>query len=454
LDYHQALAYLDRHTNLEGNRSSRFEPKSDPVLPLAGEIGGLSLEPMTALLSTLGDPHQAYRVIHVTGTNGKGSTTRFITSLIQATDLSVGAYTSPNIQRVNERLSWGSDAISDEDFGRIIGLLASIESMLDAPPSRFELLTAAAFVWFAELAVDVAVVEVGLLGRFDATNVVTGDVAVVTNIGKDHTTGGEGWAEAVAGEKAGIIKPGSHLILGSPMPELAPIFAAEQPAQTWAAESDFGVESTQLAVGGMVVDIATPGRRYDELFLPFHGRHQGENLATALASVEAFFSRPLEQDLVELALTTVDLPARFEIAAREPAVVLDGAHNLDGAAAVAETLDETFPRFGSWILVIGLLKGKDPVEMLTAFRATDFDAVICTEADWSRAMPAAEIAAAAESLGVLAEVVTKPVDAFHRAMAVAADEDLVLVSGTHYILGDIRPMAIAFGQDRQSSDEA
>jgi dihydrofolate synthase/folylpolyglutamate synthase len=418
-------------------------------MPVAGQTSGLSLEPMEALLAALGDPHRAYRVIHVTGTNGKGSVTRFISALVQATDLSVGAYTSPNIERINERLCWGSEPISDDDFGRVIGLLAGVEPLLEVTPSRFELLTAAAFVWFAELAVDVAVVEVGLLGRFDATNVVDGDVAVVTNIGKDHTTGGPGWREAVAGEKAGIIKPHSHLILGAPMGDLAPIFEAEGPAATWTVGSDFEVEANQLAVGGRLLDVRTPGTTYTDVYLPFHGRHQGDNLATALAAVEAFFGRAIDQDLVEWALSRVELPARFEVVAHEPTIILDGAHNPPGAEAVAATLDEAFARLGSWVLVIGMLQGRDPVEMLQSLGAADFDAVICCEPDWSRAIPATELAAAADSLGLSAEVVPKPVDALHRALAVTAADDLVLVTGTHYIIGDVRPLARAFGADRE-----
>ena len=437
MDYQRALAYLDQHTNLEGNRSGRFSPS----LPVAGHTAGLSLEPMEALLSALGDPHQAYRVVHITGTNGKGSTARFISALLQATDLSVGTYTSPNIEAINERLSWAGQPISNQDFGRIIGLLAGVAPLLDVVPSRFELLTAAAFAWFAELAVDVAVIEVGLLGRYDATNVVTGDVAVVTNIGKDHTAGGEGWQREVASEKAGIIKPTSHLILGTPMGELAPIFAAEGPAALWTAGTDFDLESNQLAVGGRVIDLVTPGARYEQLFIPFHGAHQGDNLATSIAAVEAFFGRPAEQELIELALTTVRLPARFEVVGRDPTIILDGAHNPDGALAASATLREAFARIGSWVLVVGMLSGKDPAEMLQALGASDFDAIICCEPDWSRAIPAREIAAAASAMGLSAEVVKSPVEALMRAVSVATGDDLIMVAGSLYVVGEVRAAA-------------
>ncbi|MEM7341420.1 MAG: Mur ligase family protein [Actinomycetota bacterium] len=460
MDYRSALAYLDQHTNLEGHRARRFDgpsdqapPPTDVVLPNAGDTSGLSLEPMRALLDILGDPHQAYRTIHITGTNGKGSVSRIASSLIQATDLSVGTYTSPNLVRVNERLAWGGESIDDEDFGRVVGLLASVEPMLDVVPSRFELLTAAAFVWFAELGVDVAVIEVGLLGRFDATNVIDADVAVVTNVGKDHTTGGPGWREAVATEKAGIISPDSHLVLGFDPGELAPIFTAEGPADTWTLGSEFRIESNALAVGGRVLDITTPGTTYEDLFFPFYGDHQADNLATALATTEAFFARSVDTEIVEFALSTVELPARFEVVSREPTIILDAAHNPPGAEAVARTLDESFARLGSWVLVIGLLQGKDPVEMLTAIGAADFDAVICCQPDWSRALDARELAAAAEGMGLSAEVVQKPIEALHRALAVTADDDLILMAGTHYIIGDVRSAAVAVGANRAPQAE-
>jgi dihydrofolate synthase/folylpolyglutamate synthase len=450
VDYHRALAFLDQHTNLEGSRGGRFSPS----LPIAGQTAGLSLEPIEALLSALGEPHQAYRTIHITGTNGKGSTARFVSALIQATDLSVGTYTSPNIETINERLSWAGEPISDDDFGRVIGLLAGVEPLLEGPPSRFELLTAAAFVWFAELGVDVAVVEVGLLGRYDATNVIDSDVAVVTNIGKDHTSGGDGWRAAVASEKAGILKPSSHLVLGFDPGELAGIFRAEHPPATWTAGTEFRVESNQLAVGGRVIDLVTPATRYDQLFVPFHGAHQGDNVATAVAAVEAFFGRPAGQDLVEAALATVDLPARFEVVGRDPTIILDGAHNPEGAAAASATLNEAFARLGSWLLVIGLVGAKDPAEMLESFGAADFDAIICCEPQWSRAVPAADIAAAAEEQGLAAEVVRRPVEALLRARAITASEDLILIGGSLYVAGEVRAAARSIAAKTQSPDWA
>jgi dihydrofolate synthase/folylpolyglutamate synthase len=211
----EALDYLDRHVNLEAR---------------AGRIDGLSTDPMAGLLAVLGDPHRAYPVIHVTGTNGKGSTGRMISALLAASGLTVGTYLSPHLERLNERICRQLEPIPDDELAEVLTLLAGVEPLLEHRPSWFELVTSAAFVWFAETAVDVAVVEVGLLGRFDATNVVDGAVAVLTNIGKDHTDGAPGWQRAVAWEKAGIVKPGSHAVLGSALGDLRAEVEAQGPA--------------------------------------------------------------------------------------------------------------------------------------------------------------------------------------------------------------------------------
>src|SRR3954470_10240656 len=194
-----ALDFLDRHQNLE------LSP---------GKIEGLSLDHMQRLVEVLGDPHRAFPVIHITGTNGKGSVARMVTSLLVESGLSVGTYTSPHLEALNERISWNGEPIDDASLAAAIADVATLEPLSGVTPSWFEIVTAAALAWFAAVAVDVAVVEVGLLGRFDATNVVDADVAVITNVGFDHTDGVGDWRAAIAHEKAGIVKPGSFLVLG------------------------------------------------------------------------------------------------------------------------------------------------------------------------------------------------------------------------------------------------
>jgi len=423
VNYSGALAYLDRHINLEAT---------------AGRVDGLSLEKMRQLVTVLGDPQTAYPVVHITGTNGKGSVARMVSALLREHGLSVGTYTSPHLERINERLAWNLDPISDETFAAVIQELADIESMLDHPPSYFELLTAGAFAWFAEIAVDVAVVEVGLLGRFDATNVADGAVAVITNIGQDHTDLEGDWRVAIASEKAGIIKEGSTLVLGQHDEALRPVFDAEGPAAVIDEGTDFEVTQELAAFGGRLFGVRTPWDTYDEVFLPLYGSHQTTNAATAIATTEAFFGRALDSDTVGAAFAGLTLPGRFEIMHRNPLVILDGAHNPDGARAAAATLHDEFDIAGRIVLVVGLLRGRDPLEMLRALGADQADVVIACTPDSPRAMGADELAAAARGIPVMAEVVSNVGEAVGRALAVATEDDAVFVTGSLYVAGAAR----------------
>jgi dihydrofolate synthase/folylpolyglutamate synthase len=421
--YEQALAYLDDHTDLERLVAGTWEPPT--------------LDRMRSLVDLLGSPQQAQPAIHVTGTNGKGSTVRMITALLGAQNLSVGTYTSPDLERVNERISRNGEPIDDDAFAEAVWAVAELEGLSGIRPHRFEILTLAAFRWFADLPVDAAVVEVGLGGRWDATNVVDGAVAVVTNVGLDHTEVLGPSRADIAGEKAGIVKPGAALVLGETDDALVPIFEAERPASVWRRDRDFSCLRNDVAVGGRNLDLATPGARYDDVFLALHGAHQGDNAALALAAVEAFFDRPLDEEVVREAFATVAVPGRFEVVGRSPLVVLDGAHNPDGARAAAATLAD-FGVAGDRLLVVGMNRGRDAVEMLEALDARSARGIVATEADWVRAMPADEIAEAARSIGIDAEVVRAVPDAVRRATAMATEDDLVLVAGSLYVVGEAR----------------
>ncbi len=420
MDLRAAVAYLDRHINLEAT---------------AGRVEGLSLDRMRNLAHVLGDPQTAFPVVHVTGTNGKGSTTRMVTELLRASGLSVGTYTSPHLVRLNERLCFDGEPIADDVLAQLLGDLEALEPLCAATPSYFELLTAAAFRWFADLAVDVAVVEVGLLGRWDATNVCDAAVSVLTNVGRDHTDGVGDWRRRVAEEKVGIVKPGSTFVLGETTPELADVFAAVPAAETWVRGVHFDCEQDLLALGGHQLALRTPGAFVDEVFLPLHGGHQADNAAVALAAAEAFFARPLADDVVRDAFAQVRVPGRFEVVNREPTIVLDGAHNVDGAAALAATLREEFTLGGSLILVVGMLEGRDPTEVLRAMGAVDAGYLVACTPPSPRAIPSAEVAAAADELGVVAEAVPDVVDAIRRAVSMATAEDLVVVCGSLYVVG-------------------
>lgn len=400
---------------------------------------------MRELCAVLGDPQHAQPTVHVTGTNGKGSVARMATRLLGAHDLPVGTYLSPHLERLNERISRNGEPITDDQLAAVLTDLAGIEPLLEHRPSYFELLTAAAFRWFADEAVAAAVVEVGLLGRWDATNVVDGVVAVLTNVGRDHTDGAEGWRQRIAEEKAGIVKPGATFVVGETSSELRPVFEAAPAEERWYRDRDFGCVDNRVAVGGRLVSLRTPGGAYDEVFLPLHGEHQGDNAAVALAAAEAFFHRPLDDALVREAFASVENPGRFEVIGHEPLVVLDGAHNPDGARAAASTLAEDFSLAGQLRLVVGTLSGRDPEELLRGLGAGQAAEVVCCTPDSPRAVPAAELADVARRLGASARVVPDVGDALAAALEHAQDEDAVLVTGSLYTVGAARAAARGLG---------
>ena len=423
MNLREALAYLDDHINLEAR---------------AGLIHGLSLDHMRSLVAVLADPQRSYPVIHVTGTNGKGSTSRMITELLVASGLRVGTYSSPHLERINERLSIDSRPIDDDELAALITAVARVEPLSGIVPSYFELLTAAAFLWFAENAVDVAVVEVGLLGRYDATNVCDATVAVVTNIGRDHTDGVGDWRAAIATEKAGIIRPDATLVTGVAEPELRAILLAEGPERSLVYGVDYEVLEDQPAVGGRVMDIVTPWARHEEVVVPLHGRHQSSNAAAALVAVEAFFDRALDDDVVAEGMGRVAVPGRCEVVSRAPLVILDGAHNPDGARALALTLREEFDVPGRLVMVVGMLEGRDVADLLRSLSITDADLLIATRPPSPRATPAEDVAAVARAMGVLVEQVDDVAAAVGRALDISTPEDAVLVAGSLYVVGAAR----------------
>lgn len=458
----QALAWLDRHQNLERILADKHLSAPQP-------------ERMRALMELLGDPQHAQPVLHLTGTNGKTSAARCLAQILVSKGLSAGTYTSPHLQRINERLAADFEPISDHELAEVLSGLAGVEHLLPEGmrPTWFELMTAAAFRWFAEKPVDVAVVEVGMGGRWDATNVADGLVGVVTNIGLDHVELLGPTREHIAREKAGIVKPGSTLVLGERDPDLYDIFASEAATTVLWAGRDFDVEANDVAVGGRLVDLRTPGARYEGVFLALHGAHQAHNFCCALVAAEAFFGRPIEDKLVAEAAALVRSPGRMEVMGQHPVVVLDGAKNVAGATASALSLAEEFgwrgvPGTGKGsgpgsdgasgsgrpanrrVMVVGMLGGKGPAEMLAALGARSADLVVACTAPSPRAQAAEDIAAAAEVLGVRSVVCHSVGEALHRAIAEAGDGGMVLVTGSLYVVGAARTalagddMAVSF----------
>jgi dihydrofolate synthase/folylpolyglutamate synthase len=421
-----ALAWLDTHHNRE-------------LVPggLTAAPGELTVDTMAALCTLIGDPQHACPVIHVTGTNGKGSVTAMVSSLLAANGLTVGTYTSPHLTRVNERMARNGEPISDEELAEVLSEVAALEPLVDATASWFELVTAAALSWFATSAVDVAVIEVGMLGRHDATNVVDADVAVVTSIGFDHTDGQGDWELAIAQEKAGIVGSDCTLVLGPVPDRLQPVFAAEGPARLWVAGTDFGAVAQRRGVGGQMTDLYTPHGTYDDVFVAAYGAHQCTNAAIAVAAVEALFDRPLEPAVVSEALGSLALPGRFQVVSHNPLVVVDGAHNPPAADSVAATLADEFHTDGRRVLVWAMLADRDPAAFLDALGPAGIDAVVACTAPTPRARPASALAAVAATRGLPVEVVDDPVDAVRRAVDAAGESDVVLVTGSMYLVGPV-----------------
>ena len=422
MDYDAALAYLDEHASYDKT----------------GRVDDPSTESISRLCGAMGDPQLAQPVIHVTGTNGKGSTVQIISRLLAAQGLTVGTYTSPHLERINERIKRNGEPISDEDFAEQIAGVADIEVITGVRPTYFEAVTAAAFRWFADVAVDVAVVEVGMLGRWDATNIVDAQVAVVTNVALDHTEFAGPTTADIATEKAGIIKPGSAAVIGEPDPDLVEIFRAEGVASMLVRGEDFETIDNSLAIGGRSLDIRTPTTIYSDVFLPLHGAHQGDNAAIALVAVETFFASPLAEDVVHEGFANVVMPGRFEVLGVQPLALIDGAHNPAGADVCADVFFEDFHPEGRRILVVGTLR--EPSGILAALRADEFDVVHACTAPSPRGFPGADVAKAAREMGCAEVYVHDSVEAAcDAAMRHADADDAILAVGSIYVAGAARP---------------
>ncbi len=427
-----ALAWLDSHIDFESSMPSRR------ALP--------TLDRIRQLVHLLGDPQDAYQSVHITGTNGKGSTAAMATALFGAQGLTVGTYTSPNLQRVNERISRNGEPIDDGAFVEVLESLARLEPMMEDPPTRFELLTAAVLTWFADEAVDVAVVEVGLGGRWDCTNVVDGDVAVITNVSFDHTEVLGPTLEDIARDKSGIFKAGSRVVIGETDPtlvhQLREAAEAVGAAEVWVRNAEFACTANRLAVGGRLIDVRTPQAAYGELLVPLHGSHQGDNASAAVAAVEAFFGHPLHEDVVEEAFAGVRVPGRLEVIGRHPLVVVDGAHNVAGMIVLARSLIEEFAVEGEAQAVVGMLSGRDPVAMLEALLTAGIRSVVACAPDSPRALPAEVVAEAAHGLGMEVTVAGSPAEAVALAIDRAGEDDRVVVCGSLYVVADARRLLV------------
>jgi dihydrofolate synthase/folylpolyglutamate synthase len=427
-----------------------------------------SLDRISALVDLLGSPHRAYPVIHVTGTNGKTTTARMIDELLRGFGLRVGRFTSPHLEAMTERISVDGEPIRPERFVEvyddIVPYLELVDSRQPIPLSFFEVITAMAFAAFAETPVDVAVVEVGMGGSWDATNVADGAVAVVTPIAVDHARYLGDTAGQIAVEKAGIIKEGALAVLAQQPVEAAEALlrrAAEVGATVAREGLEFGVRHRAVAVGGQLLALTGLGGTYDEILLRLHGAHQAHNAAVALAGTEAFLGagsarggEMLDLDVVREAFARVTSPGRLEVVRRSPTILLDAAHNPAGARATAEALGEAF-NFTRVVGVVAAVSDKDVRGLLEAFEPV-FDEVVIAQNSSPRALGADELAkVAVEVFGPdRVEVAPRLDDALDAAVRLAEEEGElgaagVLVTGSVITVGDARLLLGAPGPGRK-----
>jgi dihydrofolate synthase / folylpolyglutamate synthase len=416
------------------------------------------LERITTLLGLLGDPQHAAPAVHVTGTNGKGSVVRMVGALCSAAGLSAGTYTSPHLQSVRERFSLAGRPIGSARFAELHAEVDALARLVDErspdPVTYFELLTAMAFAWFADVPVDVAVVEVGMGGRWDATNLVRGQVAVLGEIDVDHPQLGGTPAE-VASEKLGILEPGAVVVnadQAGDVQALVEAAVADHDATLWQLGRDLEVVSRRVAVGGQLLTLRVGDRVVDDILLPLHGAHQARNAALALgafaALTDAAFAE-MDDDVVRHGLGAVQVPGRLEVVHRDPTVVLDGAHNPHGARAAATALGEAF-EFRELVLVAGCLDDKDVAGILRELRDV-VSHVIVTTSPSPRAAPVDRIAAAAGEVwaetAVVVDIVADLDDALTAAEALAAPGDGILVAGSLTTVGAARDRYLPLPDD-------
>ncbi|MEQ4720154.1 folylpolyglutamate synthase/dihydrofolate synthase family protein [Nonomuraea sp. B19D2] len=418
-----------------------------------------TLDRIAALLDLLGSPQRAYPVIHIAGTNGKTSTARLTEALLKERNLRVGRFTSPHLVSVRERITVDGEPLSEERFAEVYEEIVPYVELTDSQGRRriqfFELLTAMAFAAFADTPVDVAVIEAGMGGSWDATNVADGTVSVITPISLDHTDRLGPDIPSIAAEKAGIIKPGATTVLAQQELAAAEVLmrrAADVGAVVAREGLEFGVLSREVAIGGQLLTLRGLKGVYDEVYLPLYGAHQASNAACALAAVEALTGGddPLDVDLVRQAFAQASSPGRMEIVRRTPTVVIDAAHNPGGMQATLEGLHEAFD-FAKVIGIVAVMRDKD-VDALLELLEPVLDEIVVTCNSSPRSMSPEELASLAEPLfgEDRVHVVDRLDDAIDQGIGIADAEGEfsgtgVLITGSVVTAGDARRLLKADG---------
>ena len=401
-------------------------------------------ERVEALCDALARPQDTYPIIHISGTNAKFSVLAITTSILDALGMTIGTYTSPDLGNVRERIGFALEAIDETRFAEVVDYLrpyvAFVEERLGEQLTYFELLTAIAFEAFFDRAVHAAVIEAGLGGEFDATNVADGRVGVLTNVSLDHIRQFGGDLKKAAWEKAGIAKPDSTFITGVEQEDLFELVSARAKEKgavsVLRAGRDIELLERQPAVGGQLVTIQGIHATYDELFLSQFGEHQARNAVLAVAACEAFVGEQLDRDLLERGLASVRTPARMEIMRRKPLTIVDGGHNPGSAASVRAAVEDSF----AWqrlILVVGMVDTK-PIDDVLAIWAPIVDHAVVTTPKSERVGDPQRLVDALSRGGVTSDIVPDVGQAVEHALSLAAPEDLVMIYGSFFTATEAR----------------
>lgn len=384
------------------------------------------------LMDALGNPQRRLRAVHITGSNGKGSTAAICAQLLAASGLEVGLFTSPHLSRAYERIAVNGVAISDADLSSALYRVHMAALSASVQPTWFEAMTAAALLHFDRCGVAAAVIEVGALGRSDATNVVDAEVAVVTNVGSD------------ASEMAGIVRPGSTVVLGERDRELTNQFERQLPGRILLLDRDMSVIDNAAAPAG-TADYTTPWGRHPNIELALAGGFQRHNALCALAAAESFLQREIDSRVIAEVFGAVRLPGRFEVLGEAPTVIADCADNVVAASALRPLVDNAIQLSGRPVLLCGLTIGHDARQFLASLGADRFDDIVGTEPDTPRAQPSAAVAAVAAAFDV--NVVNQPTisTALQTALSLAGAGGLVVVVGSHHLVGPVRELFGALG---------
>lgn len=410
-----------------------------------------TLERISALVDMLGSPQLTYPTIHIGGTNGKTTTSRMIDSLLFEMGLRTGRFTSPHLESYLERICINGQPIDAKEmifsFNDISPYLELMDTKFDNPISFFEAITALAFAAFAEHPIDVGVIEVGMGGQWDATNVVDADVSVIMPIGLDHMEYLGNTIAEIATTKAGIIKEQGFVVLAQQEPEAAVELlrrAAEVGADVAREGLEYSIDSRAIAVGGQLISITGLRGHYDDIFLPLHGKHQASNAAAALIAVEAFFGeQDLDIDAVRAGFANVTSPGRCEIIHRDPTIILDAAHNPHGAKAIAETIQSEFT-FDDVTGIVALMADKDALGILQALEPI-MNQIIVTTNSAARSMAVGDLEALATQVFGADRVFSQPslTDAIDKAIKDSvrplSEESLaILITGSVVTVGEAR----------------